>query len=60
MPSNKPIFTLRTDKIILEKLHIIADHNGRSDNKELEWILKTHIKTYEQEHGKIVVPGGSE
>lgn len=55
MPSKKPIFTLRTDKENLDKLHIIANENKRSDNKELEYILEKHIQSYEKEHGKIEI-----
>lgn len=53
MPSNKPVFTLRTDKINLDKLHKISEHENRSDNKQLEYILLQYIRTYEAEHGEI-------
>lgn len=53
MPSNKPIFTLRTEKINLEKLHIIAKKESRSDNQELEYILLKYIKEYEETNGII-------
>lgn len=55
MPSKKPIFTLRTEQETLDKLHILAELEERSDNKELEYILKKYIKQYEQEHGEIEI-----
>ena len=55
MPSKKPIFTLRTEQETLDKLHILAELEERSDNKELEYILKRYIKQYEQEHGEIEI-----
>ena len=33
-------FTLRIHPLIMKKLKVIADHNGRSVNKEIEQILK--------------------
>lgn len=53
MPSKKPMFTLRTEQEYLDKLKIIASEEGRSDNKQLEYILKLFIKNYESEHGSI-------
>lgn len=53
MPSNKPKFTFRTDTKILEILHQIAEQEGRSDNKQLEYILKKFINEYESKNGKI-------
>lgn len=36
-----------------EKLKVIADHNGRSVNKEIEQILKWIIDDFENKCGKI-------
>ena len=36
-------FTLRIHPLIMKKLKVIADHNGRSVNKEIEQILKWTI-----------------
>lgn len=47
------MFTLRTEQEYLDKLKIIASEEGRSDNKQLEYILKLFIKNYESEHGSI-------
>ena len=55
MPSKKPVFTLRTEKENLMKLSYIAEQENRSDNKELEYILLSYIKEYENEHGEIEI-----
>lgn len=55
MPSKKPMVTLRTDKEVIDKLKYIADFENRSDNKELEHILKSYIVQFEKEHGEIKV-----
>ena len=48
-------YPLRIDKIILEKSKYIAKENGRSLNKEIEFILKNIIANYEQENGQIPI-----
>lgn len=53
MPSKKPMFTLRTEQQTIDKLKFIADNEGRSDNKQLEYILKQFITNYEAQHGAI-------
>lgn len=53
MPSNKPVFTLRTEQLNLDKLHIIALHDNRSDNRMLERILLNAIREYENIYGII-------
>lgn len=56
MPSNLPKFTLRTDKVTLEKFRFIADDNFRTVNKELEMLMQKHIAEYEAKHGEIKLP----
>ena len=53
MPSKKPAMIFRTDKENLDKLKYIADKEDRSDNKQLEHILKKYIASYEKENGSI-------
>lgn len=53
MPSTLPKFTLRTDKVTLEKFRYIADNNFRTVNKELEMLMQQHIAEYEKQHGPI-------
>lgn len=47
------MITLRTEQEYIDKLKIIADYEGRSDNKQLEYILKQYIENYETKHGNI-------
>ena len=42
MPSQKPTYTSRIDKQILENVRIFAEEDGRSLNKEIEYILKQY------------------
>lgn len=53
MPSKLPNFSVRLSEDILDKMRYIADFNSRSINKELEWLAKSHIKSFELEHGVI-------
>lgn len=56
MPSDLPKFTLRTDRITLEKFRYIADNNFRTVNKELEMLMLKHIAEYESKNGPIRIP----
>lgn len=49
-------YPLRIDKILLEKLKVVAHQNGRSANKEIEMLIKKHIQSYETEFHKIEIP----
>ncbi len=49
-------YPLRIDKEIMDKFKIIAKNNGRSVNKEIEFILKGVVLDYEKEHGALSVP----
>ncbi|MGV8149662.1 MAG: Arc family DNA-binding protein [Alkaliphilus sp.] len=55
MPSNLPRFTLRTTRTLLLKLDYIAEENGRSSNKEIEMLIKKHVKEYEAKNGEIPI-----
>ncbi len=48
-------YPLRIEKEILEKAKFIAKENGRSLNKEIEFVLKKHIAQYEKDYGVIQV-----
>ncbi len=54
---NKTIlrYTLRVEKHLLEKLHYIADYEGRSANREIERLIKNRIREFETEYGKIKI-----
>lgn len=55
MPSNKPIIAVRTTDEIIEKMKIIAEENNRSVSKEVELLIKRHIKRYEEDNGIIKI-----
>lgn len=46
-------FNLRIDETLNDQLVKIAAEEGRSKNKQIEYILKKYIKQYEQENGEI-------
>lgn len=46
-------FTLRVHPLIMKKLKVIANQNGRSVNKEIEQILKWIVDDFENKCGKI-------
>ena len=48
-------YPLRIEKEILEKSKYIAKNNGRSLNKEIEFILKNNISEYEKQYGEIII-----
>ena len=45
--------TIRIDDAMLDKLHVIADYEGRSANSQVLILIRDCIKRYEQEHGDI-------
>ena len=46
MKDNLPRYTLRINRITLDKLEYIAEFNGRSKNREIEWLIRRHIADY--------------
>lgn len=55
MKDNLPRFTLRINRILLDKLQYIAEFEGRTKNKEIEQLIKKHIEEFEREHGTIKI-----
>lgn len=53
-------YPLRVDKEIMDKTKYIAKENGRSVNKEIEFIMRKNISLYEKEYGTIELPVSSE
>ena len=45
--------TLRVNKRIMAKLSYIARYEGRSRNKEIEYLIRKQIAEFEAEHGEI-------
>lgn len=53
MKDNLPRYTLRIERSDLEKLSYIAEYNGRSKNREIEQLIRQHIRAFEKKHGRI-------
>lgn len=47
-------FTLRTDAELMKKFRYVAEYNARSANRELEVIMREHVKAFEERHGGII------
>ena len=45
--------SIRIDETMLDKLHVVADYEGRSANSEILILIRDAIEKYEEEHGKI-------
>ncbi len=45
--------SIRIDEEMLNKLHIVADYEGRSANSEILILIRDAIEEYEQKHGVI-------
>lgn len=55
MPSKKPVIAVRTTEEIKAKLEYIAEFNSRSSGKEIEMLIKEHIKQFEKYNGEIKI-----
>ena len=55
MSTSLPKYTLRINRVLLEKIKYIPESEGRSANKEIEQIIKKHIEDYEQRKGEIKI-----
>lgn len=53
MKKNYPRYTLRVSREVLEKIGYISKYNGRTKNKEIEYVLKKWIQEYEKANGEI-------
>ena len=53
MNDDLPRYTLRTNRVLLDKLEYIAKYEGRSKNKEIEQLIKKRILEFEKENGEI-------
>lgn len=45
--------SIRIDEDVLDKLHVVADYEGRSANGQINVLIRDCIAAYEKEHGKI-------
>lgn len=45
--------SIRIDQEMLDKLHVVADYEGRSANSQILILIRDSIEAYEAKHGKI-------
>ncbi len=45
--------SIRIDEEMLNKLHVVADYEGRSANSQILILIRDAIEAYEARHGKI-------
>lgn len=45
--------SIRIDEEMLNKLHVVADYEGRSANSQILILIRDCIEKYEEKHGKI-------
>lgn len=45
--------SIRIDEEMLDKLHVIADYEGRSANSQILVLIRDLIESYEAKHGEI-------
>lgn len=50
-------FSLRVTEDLLAKIKVIAVHNKRSANKEMEYALERYVEAFEERHGNIQIDG---
>ncbi len=48
--------SIRIEEDMLDKLHVVADYEGRSANSEILILIRNAIEEYEQKHGIIEIP----
>ena len=46
--------SIRIDKELLDKIHYVANRNGRSANREILKLIRDAIEQHEQAHGEIL------
>ena len=45
--------SIRIDENMLNKLHVVADYEGRSANSQILILIRDCIEAYEAKHGNI-------
>ena len=46
-------FSFRLDEALLDKLHVVADYEGRSANGQITILVRQCVEAFEEKHGKI-------
>lgn len=47
--------SIRIDEEMLDKLHVVADYEGRSANSQILILIRDCIEDFEKKHGEIQV-----
>lgn len=47
--------SIRIDHEVLDKLHVVADYEGRSANSQILVLIRDCIEAYEEKHGAIEI-----
>lgn len=47
--------TIRIDDKLLDKLHVVADYEGRSANSQVLILIRNCVKEYEKANGEIEI-----
>ncbi len=47
--------SIRIEEEMLDKLHVVADYEGRSANSQILILIRDCIEAHEEKHGKISV-----
>ena len=45
--------SIRIDEKMLDKLHVLADYEGRSANSQILILIRDAVEAYEAKHGEI-------
>lgn len=47
--------SIRIDEKMLNKLHYVADYEGRSANSQINILIRDAIENFESKHGEIPI-----
>ena len=47
--------TIRIDEKMLNKIHVVADYEGRSANSQILILVRDCVERFEKEHGEVNV-----
>lgn len=47
--------SIRISEEMLDKLHVVADYEGRSANSQINILIRDCIEAYEEKHGVIEI-----
>lgn len=45
--------SIRIEQELLDKLHVVADYEGRSANSQILILIRRCVEQYEADHGEI-------